>query len=304
MSPAWRFIAAAAAVGAAFLAGGFLEPVQVTLSVVAGRSPHCPWGQALHAGTHAGLIERTKDQILSRSRLVRRSADGLELWETPHGNFWIPHGMQYTLPFNLAEQELNIYETERVRIRPGDTVLDCGANVGVYTRAALEAGAGKVVAIEPLPENLECLRRSFSRQITDGRVILVPKGVWDREDQLELHVDEGAEAAASLVMGTGARKRSVTVPLTTIDRLVEELGLERVDFIKMDIEGAETNALRGARKTLARWRPKLAVSAYHLPADPAEIPLEVLRANAAYEQSCGACEALDDHIRPVVLFFW
>ena len=63
--------------------------------------------------------------------------------------------------------------------------------------------------------------------------------------------------------------------------LVEELKLDRVDFIKFDIEGAEHQALRGARETLRRLRPRLAMSAYHLPDDARTLPAEV-RENRAF----------------------
>ena len=81
------------------------------------------------------------------------------------------------LNYDLAEQKRNIYGTG---IRRGDIVLDAGANVGVFTRKALWAGASKVIAIEPAPENLECLRRNFAAEIADGRVVVYPKGVWDK----------------------------------------------------------------------------------------------------------------------------
>jgi hypothetical protein len=93
------------------------------------------------------------------------------------------------------------------------------------------------------------------------------------------------------------------VPLTRIDTLVSELKLPRVDFIKMDIEGAEQEALRGARQTLARYRPRLAISAYHKREDPLEIPALVRSARPDYRMECGACLMERYRIIPQVLFF-
>jgi predicted RNA methylase len=59
----------------------------------------------------------------------------------------------------------------------GAVVLDCGAHVGVYTRRALNEGAAKVIAIEPVPQTVECLRRTFRREIAEGRVVVYQKGV-------------------------------------------------------------------------------------------------------------------------------
>ena len=73
------------------------------------------------------------------------------------------------------------------------------------------------------------------------------------------------------------RNLGTQVLLTTIDKIVEELQLERVDFIKMDIEGAERKALAGARNTLAERKPRLALAGYHLEDDQTKIPRDRAR---------------------------
>src|SRR6202008_4958913 len=116
-------------------------------------------------------------------------------WNTSFGEFWVPAAGD-ALFYDLGEQKRNIYGTG---IRRGDVVLDAGANVGVFTRKALWAGAAKVIAIEPGPENLECLRRTFAAEIADGRVVIYPKGVWDKDDVLKLSVDPASSAKDSFV---------------------------------------------------------------------------------------------------------
>ena len=93
------------------------------------------------------------------------------------------------------------------------------------------------------------------------------------------------------------------MPLTTIDNLVRELKLERVDFIKMDIEGAEPKALAGARETLSRFRPRMALSTYHAPDHPLTVPAAARAAVPDYQIQCGVCTQFDTRIRPDVLFF-
>lgn len=244
-----------------------------------------------------------KDRILSESKLMEKDPEGLELWQTPHGRFWIPAGQKYVLPFNLAEMETEIYGSGAHYVQPGEIVLDCGANVGTFARFALQAGAARVVAIEPSPVNLECLRRNFEREIAAGRMILVPKGVWHEEGEMDLMVDPANRAADSFVMQREAATQAARVPLTTIDKLVQDLGLDRVHFIKMDIEGAETNALRGARNVLKQHRPRLSISAYHLPADPEQIPRIVKAAWPGVRVQCGPCNYEEGRLRPDVLFF-
>ena len=244
--------------------------------------------------------------ILGRSierniRPVRGDGD-LEEIDTPDGRWWIPAGDRLSFAEELAEQSQEEYGTDLRGVQPKDVVLDCGANVGVFTRQALRHGASKVVAIEPAPWALECLRRNFGDEIRTGRVLLYPKGVWDREDTLELNIPPGMASTAATVALHQAQGKVFQVPLTTIDRMVAELKLERVDFIKMDIEGAEPNALRGAVETVGYFHPRMAISLEHRPTDPETIPSLTRQLWPDYRAECGVCTNMKDHLQPVVMF--
>ena len=233
----------------------------------------------------------------------RVRVDGnLELVETTAGRMWIPASDRMAYAEELAEQGEEEYGTDNKGARPGDTVLDCGANVGAYTHQALRHGASLVVAIEPAPWALECLRRNFPEEIRAGRVIVFPKGVWDHDDTLVLNVPPGMASTAATVALQRAAGVEVAVPLTTIDRMVTELHLQRVDFIKMDIEGAEPNALRGAVRTIERFHPRMAISLEHRPTDPDTISTLTRQLWPDYSVECGACTNMNGHLQPVVMF--
>lgn len=271
--------------------------------VMTGRSPVCPMLNALKTRSHVEEMGRIKDRILEASKLVREDG-GLELWDTPKGQYWIPKGNRFVLPFNLAEMEMRIYGSGEHFVHPGDIVLDCGASDGDFTREALAAGASKVVAIEVTPASAECLRRNLAAEIAAGKVVVYSKGVWDQDETLTLHVDDNNYAANSVALQRATSRPSVQVPLTTIDKIAAELGLPRVDFIKMDIEGAEARAIRGARNTLARYRPRLAITAEHQPNDEIDIPAAVRQARPDYRMSCGPCLETPGRIRADILYFY
>jgi FkbM family methyltransferase len=276
---------------------------RLAVLVMAGRSPVCPFAQAIQSAANIQETARIKDRILAASRLLKQE-QGLELWDTPKGQFWIPRGNRYVLPFNLAEIERHVYGSGPHFIRAGDIVLDCGASDGDFTREALQAGAGKVVAIEIAPTSAECIRRNLAAEVASGRVVVYPKGVWDRDDSLDLNVDDTNFAANSVVMHSDSSHASVRVPLTTIDRIVAELNLPRVDFIKMDVEGAEIPALRGAHGTLVRYKPRLAIATEHKPDDQYNIPAAVRGARPDYQMECGPCLEAGGRVRPDVLYFY
>jgi FkbM family methyltransferase len=301
----WKnFIRIAAVVLVIALAAILYPPIRLSALVLAGRSPHCPLSRAVGSLDEQKRQVKLKDDILGSSQLIG-SDEKYEHWQTPMGNYWIAKGSRYVLPFNLAEQRRGIYFKGEHTVEPGDVVLDCGANIGVFVREALNRGASKVVAIEPAPENIECLRRNFAPEVEQGRVVVYPKGVWDKDDWLTLHVHDDNSAADSFVMHSEkAHETEEKFPLTTVDKLVGELGLEKVDFIKMDIEGAEVRALNGAKQTLQRHRPRLSVSVYHAPDHPVSVPAAISSAWAGYKRECGPCAVTpDSRIRPDILYF-
>lgn len=281
----------------------FFPPLRHWSYAAAGRGNGCTLDRAWAIEAEKKELTRVKDDILSKTRLLQKEFRGLELYQTPYGRFWAPEGSRYILPFNLAEQATHIYGPPSQFVQRGDVVLDCGANVGTFARFALDAGARLVVAIEPAPDNVECLRRNFEKEIAEKRLIVYPKGVWDKEDTLELLVDPDNQAADSFVIHRQGAKAVTRVPLTTIDAIVAELSLNRVDFVKMDIEGAEVKALHGARSTIQRFHPRMSLSVYHQDDHPVEVPRAARAAWPGYSTECGPCNALDNSVRPDILYF-
>jgi FkbM family methyltransferase len=266
----------------------------VLLATAVTGHTQCPFGLTMTSMDSVHAIRATEDRMRKASRLVEEDG-GLQLWDTPRGSFWMPRSSAKIISLVLAEQEQQIYGRGPRDVQRGDIVLDCGADIGTFTRTALGRGASLVVAIEPSPEKEPCLRRNFQREIASGRVIVVAKGVWNQEGSLKLYGDSVVEKRSS---------EGVDVPLTTIDRLVAELKLPRVDFIKMDIEGAEKQALAGGRDTIQKYRPRLSIATEHLPDDAVAIPQTVRSILPDYHPQCGPCEWADGHIRPQVVYFY
>jgi FkbM family methyltransferase len=299
-----KIIAVLFLIGAAWTAFATIDKARFAALVLLGRAGDCPMNTALNIRNHFEEQTAIKDKILAASKRLQTDED-YELWQTPGRKYWIPRGSQFVLPFNLAEQAEHIYGTGPQAIHEGDVVLDCGANIGVTVQVALEAKAKTIVAIEPAPENLECLRRNFPDEIAKGQVILYEKGVWDRDDVLTMNIDPHNSAADSVVMKPEGSEGTIKVPLTTVDKIVAELKLDKVDYIKMDIEGAEPNALRGAHDTIAKYKPRLSIASYHVGTHAALIPQIVTQIRPGYLKECGPCNEVrrEYRIRPEILYF-
>ena len=291
-------------IGAASTAFFTVDKVRLATLAAVGRSGQCSISASMDIPAHFKEQTAIKDRILAGSKRLQLE-ENYEEWQTPSRVYWIPRGSQFVLPFNLAEQAEHIYGTGEQAMKAGDVVLDCGANIGVTVEEALKAGAKTIVAIEPAPENLECLRRNFPKEIESGRVIIYPKGVWDKDDVLTLNVDPHNSAADSVVMKPEGAEGKIQVPLTTVDKIVAELKLDKVDYIKMDIEGAEPNALRGAHDTIAKYKPRLSIASYHVGTHSIVIPQIVGQTRPDYKTECGPCNEIkgEMRIRPEILYF-
>lgn len=167
--------------------------------------------------------------------------------------------------------------------RPGDVVLDCGACIGDFGTlfAALVGAGGAVHLFDPVP-----LHGRYCRHQMALNPHLAPL----------LHPVQAAVGAASMSVSgaTGDVERVSPGGLAvdayeqvSLDDYAAAAQLARVDFVKMDIEGAELDALAGAGHCLARDRPRLAISAYHRPEHLWEIPAAILAANPGYRLHFG-----------------
>lgn len=164
-----------------------------------------------------------------------------------------------------------------------DVVLDCGACWGDTTLYfAHEVGCdGKVYAFEFLPENIKILRQNIERNPDlKNRIEVVMHPVWDVSKKILNFVDHGPGTQVREHVNQQNTQACETI---AIDDFVEQFNVSKVDFIKMDIEGAELNALRGAEKTLRKFKPKLAISAYHKPDDFVTLPSYLLALDLGYE---------------------
>ena len=165
---------------------------------------------------------------------------------------------------------LDQYNFERggVRIAPaaGDLVIDAGAMFGdTAVRFAADAGAaGRVYSFDPVDLRCYIARHNFVKNARGARIDIFQCGLSERDA-------EGTAVGAPELMP--AYRLQDGIKTRSIDSMVESGEIERVDFLKMDIEGSELSALRGAERTLLKFRPRLAISLYHKPQDFFEIPL-------------------------------
>jgi FkbM family methyltransferase len=144
----------------------------------------------------------------------------------------------------------------REKLRPGQTVLDVGANIGLFTVEAAKAVGitGKVISIEALPSHAATVREAANlNQFKNVEVAEFAVGQADGEAVLSLPANSNF---GSYTLGAVTSSETVTVPVRKIDDIVSG---RPIDFIKMDIEGSELNALIGAEITIRNNKPPILI---------------------------------------------
>jgi FkbM family methyltransferase len=205
------------------------------------------------------------------------------------------HPLSVVEEFLLHQYRHPIFE--QAWIRPGDRVIDGGACWGdTALQFAVAAGPeGRVVSFEVLPSNIEVFASNIglNPHVAD-RVELRQEALWD--DLLP--------SLPVVAFGPGTavgRGDDGAVPARTIDSLVAEGILDRVDFIKLDVEGSEGAVLRGAAETFACFRPRVAVAVYHGRDDLVDLPRLLAQLAPGYAM---ALAHNPPHAEETVLFGW
>lgn len=171
---------------------------------------------------------------------------------------------------NILFNRQYLFERGPVNIRPesGDVLLDCGACWGdtAVLFASLVGDTGQVLAFEFVKENLEIFEKNLALNPHLPNISVIEKALDDVSGRT-VYFDPNHSGTSIKTSG------SLAIQTITIDDAVSSHDCERVDYIKMDIEGSELKALKGAFETIKKHKPKLAISVYHKNEDFFQIPL-------------------------------
>jgi FkbM family methyltransferase len=235
---------------------------------------------------------------------LREQADTFEVsdpWFSPLSLYRVPtpigpirlhcHSVDIVSVFLLEQYSFARGTDSQVCAAPGDVVIDaggCWGDTALYF-ASLVGDQGRVYTFEFDPESLEIMRANFAlNPQLAKRIEVVEIALWDRSGETIGFTPAGR---CTLTHVNGGSSKVAT---TTLDDFVAQAGLENLGFIKMDIEGAERPVLRGAQESIACFKPRLAIAAYHKDDDLIELPRAVNASAAEYRFHLGTFSAVEE----------
>ncbi len=209
-----------------------------------------------------GLLYRCRWSLLKR--LGGRSIEARTPW-----------GGRLRLDFaNLSAWQMyfGVYEQDEVKhigacLKPGMLALDIGANLGYFTllMAHCAGPQGSVHAFEPNPHMQLRLEQNVALNPECAARVKIQKcALGGKKGEAEFYCPVNGREGTGGLKDTGRApvERVIKVEVVTLDEFVAREGIEKIGFIKMDIEGGELDVLRGAADTLARMRPVILFEAY------------------------------------------
>jgi len=192
-------------------------------------------------------------------------ADDFSLAKQKYVVYILRNGLEYKLRAGTYDRwafnEIwlhNTYTPKGFSINLGDTVVDIGAHIGIFSILASKfAGAGKVYSVEPMPENFALLKHNIKANKIRN-ITAINKALDKKTGHRKLFISENTAAHSFHFKGN----KTINVPTITMDRLVRQEKIRHIDFLKMDCEGAEYEVLFNCPDKVLRMIKKISLE-YH-----------------------------------------
>ncbi len=196
-----------------------------------------------------------------------------------NGNRFYPPDNKYYDLFGLLFEVIvsDQYQAKKF-LKADSVVIDAGANIGTFSvLAAHHAFKGHVYAFEPVSATFEVLKKNTAPY---SAISCFRSGLGDAREAKDILIYPGSTCGSTfedsgILSARHHRSEDLErerTEVTTIDAFVVEQGISRVDFLKIDTEGYEAKIVKGGKETIRKWKPVIAMSAYHHPHDKESLP--------------------------------
>lgn len=212
--------------------------------------------QLRSAGFAPGIITLFEDLLSSYEPDQKSEGEILLRINQPRYRAFPKAGISLFSPAQTDNESNLEHLLAAARLKPGESVVDVGAYAGdtTYFFSRAVGAEGRVLAIEPDPESFAALQRNLAEHQL-ANVTAASTAVWDKQG--EMAFSAGGTTISGITLQPEPWETIVRVPTQTLEAILDEYGFQHVDFLKMDIEGAEFTVLPQAMEVLRRLRPRM-----------------------------------------------
>ncbi|MBR4742445.1 MAG: FkbM family methyltransferase, partial [Desulfovibrio sp.] len=170
-------------------------------------------------------------------------------------------------------------------VKPGDIVIDAGAFIGdtALYFAQIVGTLGKVYAFEPIPETIEILKKNIEINRMGNIIRVVPKAISNKSHILHFTNMGSDSTAIEPAVMINHKDKLQRIEAISLDNFVDINLIERVDFLKADLQGFDVAFIEGGIKTIEKFSPKCALTVYHKELDVVQLPSLLLKAQPKYK---------------------
>jgi FkbM family methyltransferase len=179
--------------------------------------------------------------------------------------------------FNDVKKDIQYFDPDIINLEKDEVLIDGGAFIGDTLEHFVKLVNGqfcKIYCFEPGDEQYEKLKMQADKYENSEKIILIKKALLDKNTIVYFRIDGSGSCITK-----NDENEVIEVACTTIDDVTDD----RVSLIKMDVEGSELEALKGAERVIRRFKPKLMICVYHKPEDIIEIPKYIESLNLGYK---------------------
>lgn len=221
-------------------------------------------------------MESERHFFLEHAQLLKEAYDSLD---DDKSRFLFENILKYRITYDFSELKRsglvdnlkNQYYVPELSFSDHEIIVDCGAYTGDTAKFFYNSIPGcRVIALEPDEKNFMVMKKLKLEGLK-----LINCGAWSEDTTLSFSNGSGGTSAGKI-----SESGDTKIEVRALDNLPE---CQSATYIKMDIEGAELEALKGAEKIIKKNRPKLAICIYHKPQDFYEIPLYIKKLNPDYK---------------------
>jgi len=239
---------------------------------------------------------------------VNESKDGCVKIVTIKGRsiYWplnAPVSRLVDMYFEVFYNNNHRFDTCGTPVLSNDVVIDAGCCEGYFAKLALENGASKVYCFEPGKVIGDCLKQTFAQDILDNRIEIVQMLLGASECRFNFLEDPQDPTIGRLLIDSINTDSSGFYPvnMTSLDSFCVLNSLNKIDYIKIDVEGSEPDVIEGAKNVIKSYSPRIAVAVYHAPHHAKYIQDLIYSINNEYKFELKGLVDFGGVVRPVML---